>query len=78
MNLLPETPSYTVVNLRGEYRVSDTLRLFARIEKICSTRNMKPSACSARQKKVFPEFEDHRFYGAGPPLGAWVGVRATF
>ena len=34
VNLLPETSSYTVVNLRAEYRVSDAVRLFARIENL--------------------------------------------
>jgi iron complex outermembrane recepter protein len=26
---------------------------------------------------AIPEHQDPRFLGAGPPLGAWVGVRAT-
>jgi iron complex outermembrane recepter protein len=77
VNLLPETPSYTVVNLRGEYRVSDTLRLFARIENLFDT-EYETFGLLGAPEEVFPEFEDHRFYGAGPPLGAWVGVRATF
>ena len=77
VNLLPETSSYTVVNLRGEYRVSDALRLFARIENLFDT-EYETFGLLGEPDEVFPEFEDPRFFGAGPPLGAWVGVRATF
>jgi hypothetical protein len=26
-------------------------------------------------EEVFADFDDPRFLGAGPPFGAWVGVR---
>ena len=77
VNLLPETPSYTVINLRGEYRVSDALRLFARIENLLDT-EYQTFGLLGEPDEVFPEFEDPRFLGAGPPFGAWLGVRATF
>ena len=77
VNLLPETPSYTVVNLRADYRVTDALRLFARIENLFDT-DYETFGLLGEPDEVFPEFEDPRFFGAGPPLGAWVGVRATF
>jgi iron complex outermembrane receptor protein len=77
VNLLPETPSYTVVNLRTEYRVNDALRLFARIENLFDT-EYESFGLLGDPGEVFPEFEDPRFFGAGPPFGAWVGVRATF
>jgi iron complex outermembrane recepter protein len=77
VNLLPRTPSYTVVNLRGEYRVNDALRLFARIENLFDS-EYETFGLLGEPDEVFPEFEDPRFFGAGPPLGAWVGVRATF
>ena len=77
VNLLPETPSYTVVNLRSEYRVNDALRLFARIENLFDT-EYETFGLLGEPEEVFPEFQDHRFLGAGPPFGAWVGVRATF
>ena len=77
VNLLPETPAYTVVNLRGEFRVSDTLRLFARIENLFDTK-YESFGLLGDPSEVFSEFEDPRFFGAGPPFGAWVGVRAAF
>jgi len=77
VNLLSETPSYTVVDLRAEYRVSDALRLFARIENLFDT-EYESFGLLGDPTEVFPEFEDPRFFGAAPPFGAWVGVRATF
>jgi iron complex outermembrane receptor protein len=77
VNLLPETSSYTVVNLRAEYRVSDAVRLFARIENLLDSK-YESFGVLGDPHEVFPEFEDPRFLGAGPPLGAWLGVRATF
>jgi len=77
VNLLPKTPSYSVVNLRAEYRVSQALRLFARIENLFDT-EYESFGLLGEPGEVFPEFEDPRFFGAGPPFGAWVGVRASF
>ncbi|HEU5136770.1 MAG TPA: TonB-dependent receptor [Steroidobacteraceae bacterium] len=77
VNLLPETSSYTVVNLRAEYRVSETLRLFGRIENLFDA-EYESFGLLGDPGEVFPGFEDPRFFGAGPPFGAWVGVRATF
>jgi iron complex outermembrane receptor protein len=77
VNLMPRTDSYAVVNLRGEYRVNDTLRLFARVENLFDA-EYESFGLLGEPDEVFPEFEDPRFLGAGPPLGGWVGVRATF
>ena len=77
VNLLPKTASYTVFNLRGEFRVSDALRLFARIENLFDT-EYETFGLLGEPDEVFPQFGDPRFFGAGPPLGGWVGIRATF
>jgi iron complex outermembrane receptor protein len=77
VNQLPRTGSYSVFNLRAEYRVSSTLRLFARVENLFDT-EYETFGLLGEPDEVFPEFEDPRFFGAGPPLGAWVGIRATF
>ena len=66
-----------MVNLRGEYRVNDALRLFARIENLFDSK-YESFGLLGEPDEVFPEFEDARFFGAGPPIGAWVGVRASF
>ena len=77
MNLLPEMPSYTVFNLRADYRLTDAVQLFARIENLFD-KDYETFGHLGEPDEVFPEFEDPRFFGSGPPLGAWVGVRATF
>jgi len=77
VNLLSRTRSYGVVNLRGEFRVSDALRLFARVENLFDA-EYESFGLLGEPDEVFPDFEDPRFFGAGPPLGGWVGVRATF
>jgi iron complex outermembrane recepter protein len=76
-NLLSKTSSYTVVNLRGEYRVSDVVRVFARVENLFDE-EYQTFGLLGEPDEVFPAFEDPRFFGAGPPLGAWLGVRANF
>jgi iron complex outermembrane receptor protein len=77
VNLLPKTLSYTVANLRGEYRLSSALRLFARIENLFD-KDYETFGLLGEPGVVFPEFEDPRFFGAGPPFGAWLGIRASF
>jgi len=77
VNLLPETPGYTVANLRAEYRLSEAVRLFARIENLFDTK-YETFGLLGEPNEVFPEFQDPRFFGAAPPFGAWIGVRASF
>jgi iron complex outermembrane receptor protein len=76
-NLLSKTSSYTVFNLRGEYRVTDAVRVFARVENLFDE-DYETFGLLGEPDEVFPGFDDPRFYGAGPPFGAWVGVRVNF
>ncbi len=74
VNLLAKTEDYAIVNLRGEFRISDWLTLFARIENLFDE-EYETFGLLGEPQEVFPEFEDPRFFGAGPPVGAWVGVK---
>jgi outer membrane receptor protein involved in Fe transport len=76
-NLLAKTHPYAVVNLRGEYRMSEAVRLFARIENVFN-KNYATFGLLGEPDEVFPEFDNPRFYGAGPPRGAWVGAKVKF
>jgi iron complex outermembrane recepter protein len=76
-NLLSKTGSYTVVSLRGEFRVNDAVRVFARVENLFDE-DYESFGLLGEPDEVFPDFEDPRFYGAGPPFGAWLGVRVNF
>lgn len=73
-NLLDRTNSYTILNLRGEYRVSDHVTIFARIENVFDE-DYETFGLLGEPDEVFASFEDPRFYGAGPPFGAWMGVK---
>jgi outer membrane receptor protein involved in Fe transport len=73
-NLLEKTDSYAIVNLRGEYRFNEHVVIIARIENVFDE-EYETFGLLGEPDEVFEDFEDPRFYGAGPPLGAWVGVK---
>jgi outer membrane receptor protein involved in Fe transport len=74
INVLGRTGSFATVNLHGEYRCNDMVTLFARVENLLDAK-YETFGLLGEPDEVFEDFEDPRFYGAGPPLGAWVGVR---
>ncbi|HZF24932.1 MAG TPA: TonB-dependent receptor, partial [Steroidobacteraceae bacterium] len=74
VNLLDKTASYTVFNLHGEYRFGDAFAIFARIENLFD-QDYETFGLLGEPQEVFPNFSDPRFLGAGPPFGAWVGIR---
>lgn len=77
INVLGRTGDYAVLNLRGEYRFGERLSFFARIENVLDTK-YETFGLLGEPDEVFADFEDPRFYGAGPPRGAWLGLRAKF
>lgn len=74
INVLGRTGSFVTVNLHGEYRFSEVLSAFARIENLFDTR-YETFGLLGEPDEVFAQFEDPRFYGAGPPRGIWAGLR---
>ena len=77
VNLLDKTDDYAILNLRGEFQVSDWLTLFVRVENVFDE-EYETFGLLGEPDEVFEDFEDPRFFGAGPPLGAWVGVKLQF
>jgi iron complex outermembrane recepter protein len=73
-NLLDETDAYAVLNLRGLFRVSKSVAVFARVENALDT-DYETFGLLGEPDEVFPDFEDPRFLGAGPSFGAWLGVK---
>jgi iron complex outermembrane recepter protein len=73
-NLMNRTDSYFVLNLRGEYRFGERMVLFARLENVLDE-EYETFGLLGEPQEVFPDFEDPRFLGAGPPFGAWIGIR---
>ena len=51
----------------GEYRFSDPLSVFARVENLFDT-DYETFGLLGEPDEVFAEFEEPAFYGAGPPL----------
>jgi iron complex outermembrane recepter protein len=73
-NLLDKTDAYAILNLRGDWHLSDNVTVFARVENVFD-QDYETFGLLGEPEEVFPEFEDPRFLGAGPPLGAWIGAR---
>ena len=76
-NLLDRTDGYAILDLRGEWHASDNVTLFARIENALDE-DYDTLGMLGEPDEVFPEFENPRFLGAGPPLAAWVGARVRW
>jgi outer membrane receptor protein involved in Fe transport len=77
VNLLDKTEDYVVLNVRAEFRFSDAFTVFARVENVFDE-DYETFGLLGEPDEVFEDFEDPRFLGAGPPLGAWVGARIQF
>jgi outer membrane receptor protein involved in Fe transport len=77
INVLGRTDSYALLNLHGEYRFTDSFSAFARIENLLNEK-YETFGLLGEPDEVFEDFEDPRFYGAGPPRGAWIGARYRF
>jgi iron complex outermembrane receptor protein len=73
-NLLDRTDSYAILNLRAQYRIADGITLFARIDNVFDEK-YETFGLLGEPDEVFETFEDPRFLGAGPPFGAWVGIK---
>jgi iron complex outermembrane recepter protein len=74
VNLLGKTPAFAVFNVHAQYRLSDHAVVLARIENLFD-KKYETFGILGEPQEVFPAFSDPRFYGAGPPFGAWVGVK---
>jgi iron complex outermembrane receptor protein len=77
INALGKTSSYVLVGLRGDLRVTDAFSVYARVENLLN-RKYETFGLLGEPDEVFEDFEDPRFYGAGPPRGIWIGARLSF
>ncbi len=74
INALGTTPDYAVINLHGEFRVNAALTLYGRIENLFNAK-YTTFGLLGQPDEVFAQYHDPRFYGVGPPRGAWLGLR---
>ena len=77
-NLLGRIDSYSVLNLRGEYAVSDAVRLFASVDNVFDTEYETFGVFGEADEVLGDDFDDPRFFSPGAPRAAWVGVRLSF
>jgi outer membrane receptor protein involved in Fe transport len=70
-----EIGRYVVVGLRGDYRVSDRLRLFLNIDNIFD-RDYESFGLFGEPDEVLGDaFEDSRFLSPAAPRAAWLGLQ---
>ena len=76
-NLLSQTDGFIVFNIRGEYRVSDHLSIFAKIDNLFDTNYETFGLLGEPDEVLGDEYDDPRFLGPAPPRGAWGGIRLS-
>lgn len=74
-NLLDETEGYTLINLRGEYRVNEFIVVIAKLENLFDTEFETFGLLGEPEDILGPEFDNPRFLGPGARRGGWIGVR---
>ncbi|HEX6996939.1 MAG TPA: TonB-dependent receptor [Gammaproteobacteria bacterium] len=77
-NDVEEIDGYAVLNVRGEYRLSDRVRLFALIDNVLDAEYETFGLFGEADEVLGEEFEDPRFLGPGAPRAAWLGVKVRF
>ena len=80
-NDLDPLDGYTVVNLRGRYRISKNLELFARVTNLFDEDYESFGLLGEEPNEVpveeFEDFESPRFVGPGAPRAGFVGIKLT-
>jgi iron complex outermembrane receptor protein len=74
INVLGKTADYAVFDLRADLRLSGVVSVFARVENVFDV-DYETFGLLGEPDEVFINFENPRFFGAGPPRGAWLGLR---
>lgn len=80
-NLTPQTPPYFVLNLHTNYQVTKNLQLFAQIQNAFNAQYYTFGTFSPTSSVPIaqaPGATNPRSYSPGAPIGAVVGIRATF
>jgi outer membrane receptor protein involved in Fe transport len=80
-NQLDTVDGYALVNLRGEWRVTDHILFFARISNLFDadyeTFGLLGEDPSEVEVDLFEDFSDPRFFGPGAPRAGFVGLRVN-
>lgn len=76
-NLAAPVSSYTVVNVRGEYRFNEHFTLFAKIDNLFDQDYETFGLFGEADEVLGDEFDDPRFLSPASPRRGWIGVRLT-
>lgn len=79
-NQLDRTPGYGIVNLRASYQPHPQVEIFARVDNVFDKEYFTFGLLGEEPDEApgLDDFEDVRFFGAGPERGAWIGLRVNF
>ncbi len=77
-NQLGTVDGYTVVNLRGRYRVSKHFSVFAKIDNVFDTDFETFGTLGEPEEVLGAAYDDPRFLSPGAPRSGWIGVEASF
>jgi len=74
-NLLDTIDGYAVVNLRGNYQISNRFSVFARINNLFDTDYETFGLLGEPDEVLGPAFDDPRFLGPGAPISGFIGIQ---
>ena len=77
-NDLSPVGDYAVVNVRADYELNSIFRLFLNIDNLFDAEYESFGLFGEADEVLGDEFDDSRFLSPAAPLGAWLGVQATF
>ena len=69
---------YAVLNLRGDYRVSDNVRLFLNVDNVLDEEYETFGLFGEADEVLGDDFEDSRFFSPAAPRAAWFGIEVEF
>jgi outer membrane receptor protein involved in Fe transport len=69
---------YAVLNLRGEYVLSDHVRVFLNVDNVLDSEYETFGLFGEPHEVLGDAFEDSRFFSPAAPRAAWLGVRVGF
>ena len=69
---------FAVLNLRGDYHVTDKLTLFLNIDNVLNSEYETFGLFGQPEEVLGEGFDNQRFLSPGAPAGAWLGLQLTF
>jgi len=73
-NLLETVDGYAIVNIYGNYQLTQHFSLFARINNLFDN-DYETFGLLGEPDEVFPAFTDARFLGPGAPISGFIGIK---